>query len=38
MAEPFDRFSGTRKYITSAELRHAVNVAVALGRPLLVKG
>jgi MoxR-like ATPase len=38
MPEPFDRFSGTKRYITSAELRHAVNVAVALGRPLLVKG
>ncbi|RME28738.1 MAG: MoxR family ATPase [Deltaproteobacteria bacterium] len=34
----FDRFSGTKTYITSPELRHAVNVAAALGRPLLVKG
>jgi MoxR-like ATPase len=38
MKEDFDRFAGTKKYITSPELRHAVNVAVALGRPLLVKG
>jgi MoxR-like ATPase len=38
MGESFERFSGTKKYLTSAELRHAVNVAVALGRPLLVKG
>src|SRR4030042_1293309 len=38
MGASFDRFSGTKKYLTSAELRHAVNVAVALGRPLLVKG
>ena len=38
MAESFDRFSGTKSYITSPELRHAVNVAAALGRPLLVKG
>lgn len=34
----FERFFGTEKYITSAPLRHAVNVALALGRPLLVKG
>ncbi len=38
MKSDFDRFSGTKDYITSPELRHAVNVSVALGRPLLVKG
>jgi len=38
MKDGFDRFAGTRGYITSPELRHAVDVAVALGRPLLVKG
>ncbi len=38
MKNQFDQFSGTRTYITSAQLRHAVNVAVALERPLLVKG
>jgi len=38
MSESFDRFQGTNKYITSPELRQAVNVAAALGRPLLVKG
>ena len=38
MEASFNRFSGTTKYITSADLRHAVNVAAALGRPLLVKG
>jgi MoxR-like ATPase len=38
MKAGFDRFAGTAGYITSPELRHAVNVAVALGRPLLVKG
>ncbi len=38
MNSQFDRFSGTSRYITSAELRHSVNVAAALGRPLLVKG
>src|SRR5690348_16594747 len=34
----FDQFSGTDSYIASDELRHAVNVAVALARPLLVRG
>jgi MoxR-like ATPase len=31
-------FTGTTHYITSPELTRAVDVAVALGRPLLVKG
>jgi MoxR-like ATPase len=31
-------FSGTRDYIASEELQNSVNVAVALGRPLLIKG
>jgi MoxR-like ATPase len=34
----FDQFRGTASYIASDELRHAVNVAVALSRPLLVRG
>jgi MoxR-like ATPase len=34
----FDQFKGTKTYIASEELRHAVNVAVALGRPLLLRG
>jgi hypothetical protein len=34
----FDQFTGTEKYIVSADLRDAVNVAIALQRPLLVKG
>jgi MoxR-like ATPase len=34
----FDQFKGTDSYIASDELRHAVNVAVALSRPLLVRG
>jgi len=39
MSEPaFDQFQGTDSYIASEELRHAVNVAVALARPLLVRG
>lgn len=34
----FDRFSGTDRYIVSEPLRAAVNVSIALGRPLLLKG
>ncbi len=34
----WDRFQGTSEYIASQELRDAVNVAIALQRPLLVKG
>lgn len=34
----FDRFKGTSSYIVSKELRDAVNVAIALERPLLIKG
>ena len=38
MVKDFSRFSGTDSYITSPELRHAVNVAAAIERPLLVRG
>jgi MoxR-like ATPase len=38
MSDVFDQFQGTASYIASEELRHAVNVAVALARPLLVRG
>src|SRR5512142_625118 len=38
MSEPFDLFRGTDTYIASDDLKHAVNVAVALARPLLVRG
>jgi MoxR-like ATPase len=38
MAHDIHRFSGTATYITSPELRHAVNVAVTIERPLLVRG
>ncbi len=38
MTQDFSRFSGTKSYITSPELRHAVNVAAAIQRPLLVRG
>ncbi|MBN2467926.1 MAG: MoxR family ATPase [Deltaproteobacteria bacterium] len=34
----FNKFGGTNKYIASQALQNAVNVAIALGRPLLVKG
>jgi MoxR-like ATPase len=34
----FDQFKGTDTYIASEELKHAVNVAVALARPLLIRG
>jgi MoxR-like ATPase len=34
----FDQFQGTATYIASDDLRHSVNVAVALGRPLLLRG
>src|SRR5512134_1533870 len=37
-ASSFDQFVGTNTYIVSPELRDAVNVAIALQRPLLVKG
>lgn len=34
----FERFGGTSSYIVSKELRDAVNVSIALERPLLIKG
>lgn len=34
----FLQFTGTRNYLASAELRDAVNVAIALEKPLLIKG
>jgi MoxR-like ATPase len=37
-ASHFDQFAGTDKYIVSPELRDVVNVAIALQRPLVVKG
>ena len=37
-ASRFDQFTGTEKYIVSPDLRDAVNVSIALQRPLLVKG
>lgn len=32
------QFAGTKDYITSPELQNSVNIAMALGRPLLIKG
>ncbi len=36
--ETFDRFRGSADYVTSEALRNAVNVSIAVGRPLLVRG
>ena len=38
MSTPFRRFSGTPSYLTNESLEAAVNCALALERPLLVKG
>ena len=32
------RFSGTESYVSTEDLTLAVNAAITLGRPLLVKG
>jgi len=34
----FDKFQGSPDYVTSEPLRNAVNVSIALGRPLLIRG
>jgi len=34
----FDQFKGTADYVTSQPLRNAVNAAIALARPLLIRG
>lgn len=34
----FDQFKGSANYVTSEALRNAVNVSIALGRPLLIRG
>ena len=38
MGQERERFEGTHSYIASAELRSSVNVALALQRPLLIRG
>ncbi|NQT31506.1 MAG: MoxR family ATPase [Deltaproteobacteria bacterium] len=34
----FAQFSGSEDYVTSEPIRNAVNVSIALGRPLLIRG
>jgi MoxR-like ATPase len=34
----FDQFKGSTDYVTSEDLRKAVNVSIALGKPLLIRG
>lgn len=36
--QKLDLFKGSRDYVVSDELRHAVNVSIALQKPLLIKG
>jgi len=36
--DSFARFNGSADYVTSEPLENAVNVAIALGRPLLIRG
>ncbi len=38
MSSEFDQFIGTDQYIVSPALKDVVNVSIALGRPLVVKG
>lgn len=38
MNDGFDRFRGSADYVTSEPLRNAVNVSIALERPLLIRG
>jgi len=38
MTESFSRFGGTQSYLTNDALEAAVNCAVALEKPLLVRG
>ena len=37
-SDDFDQFKGSSDYVTSKPLRNAVNVSIALGRPLLIRG
>lgn len=38
MTTEFTQFKGTKDYIAAADLRNSVNIAINLGRPLLIKG
>ncbi len=37
-SSPSERFTGTERYVATADLKLAVNAALALQRPLLIKG
>lgn len=37
-SQEFDRFDGNNNYIVSDSLQYAVNISIALGKPLLIKG
>jgi len=37
-SDGFDQFKGSPDYVTSEPLRNAVNVSIALGRPVLIRG
>ena len=34
----FDQFKGSSEYVISTPLKNAVNVSIALGKPLLIRG
>jgi MoxR-like ATPase len=36
--QAFDKFRGSARYVVSDELRNSVNIAIALEKPLLIKG
>ena len=38
MKSSFNQFKGSADYVTSEPLRDAVNLSIALGRPLLIRG
>jgi len=38
MATKMAQYKGSAQYIVSDELRNSVNIAIALGKPLLIKG
>ncbi len=38
MNSEFDKFKGSKEYVISEPLKNAVNVAIALGKPLLIRG
>ncbi len=38
MNNSFDQFKGSADYVISEPLKNAVNVAIALGKPLLIRG